>query len=146
MGAMISYLSAVIESVQDAPWIGIAALVLLLWVIRLLAGRRAPACRPGEVWFAMVPFEDGTGAKDRPVLVLRAGRRTCTVAHLTSRDRSSRRDFLAVPDGVPGLARASWISRRETTLPRAALRRRIGDPGEAFLSWYRRSREAAGAG
>lgn len=129
----------------DRPWIALLALGALL--LFLLAGRsrrrsaryrRSPGgARPGEVWFAMVPFEDGTGAKDRPVLVLATLGGTCTVARMTSQDRSARDDYVRVPAGLPGLHRASWISLRPQRLHVTALRRRVGDPGAALLIWYR---------
>ncbi|HEY0188398.1 MAG TPA: type II toxin-antitoxin system PemK/MazF family toxin [Cellulomonas sp.] len=134
----------------DRPWlllVGLAALAVLVALGRRRArGRRAgrtrsrgrrPAPRPGEVWFALVPFEDGTGAKDRPVLVLAIDTRTCTIARLTSQDQDARRDYARVPPGVPGLRRSSWVSLRPQALDRSAFRRRIGDPGAALVAWYR---------
>jgi hypothetical protein len=114
----------------------IAALLLLL---RLLRRRRPRAGRPraGDVWFAEVPFEDGTGSKDRPVLVLSAAGRSCEVARFTSQDKNGRRDHVRVPQGVPGLPKASWLNLRPMHLPRKAFRRRTGRPGEAFVAWYR---------
>ncbi len=139
-------LHALVERVQDEPWSLVIALGAVLLALRLLGLRRGPTCRPGELWFAMVPFEDGTGAKDRPVLVLTTTRRSCTVARLTSQDRGARHDVIRVPEGVPGLSKASWISLRTVRLRRRALRRRIGDPGEALVEWYQAARGAAGAG
>ena len=87
----------------------------------------------------MVPFEDGTGAKDRPVLILSAEAHSLEVARFTSRSRDARQDYVRVPDGLPGLPRESWISLRPLRLPRSRLRRRIGAPGEAFVDWYWRT-------
>ena len=89
------------------------------------------------MWFAEVPFEDGSGSKDRPVLVLSASGRSCEVARFTSQNKSGRRDHVVVPYGVPGLPKASWLNLRPTSLPRSAFRRRTGQPGEAFVAWYR---------
>ena len=89
------------------------------------------------MWFAEVPFEDGSGSKDRPVLVLSGGGRSCEVARFTSQDKIGRRDHVRVPQGVPGLPKASWLNLRPTSLPRSAFRRRTGQPGEAFVAWYR---------
>lgn len=129
-------LASVTALVQERPWLG-AALVALVAALVLAGRRRGPVARPGEVWFAMVPFEDRSGAKDRPVLVLEVRGRRCTVARMTSQDRSARSDYVRVPAGIPGLRKASWIDLRPVQLRRSALRRRSGDPGEAFVVWYR---------
>ena len=123
----------------DLPWVTIGAVVALLLLLRLLRRRapRAGSPRAGEVWFADVPFEDGTGSKDRPVLVLSAGARSCEVARFTSQDKTGRHDHVRVPNGVPGLPKASWLNLRPARLPRWAFRRRTGDPGEAVVDWYR---------
>ncbi len=90
----------------------------------------------------MVPFEDGTGAKDRPVLILSTSARSCEVARFTSRDPAARSDFVQVPEGLPNMPKQSWVSLRPIRLPRSALRRRIGTPGEAFVDWYWRTARA----
>ncbi|MDM7829928.1 hypothetical protein [Cellulomonas edaphi] len=95
------------------------------------------------MWFAEVPFEDGSGSKDRPVLVLaRVGRRSYSVARSTSQDRTARRDHVRVPSGVPGLPKASWLNLRPTTLRNRAFRRRSGAPGPAFVHWYTETADA----
>lgn len=132
-----SWIPTVAALVTERPWLAVVVLVVLVALLRLAGRRRGPAPRPGEVWFAMVPFEDGSGAKDRPVLVLSSGVRRCTVARMTSQDRSARSDHARVPTGTPGIARASWINLRPTTVRRSAFRRRSGTPGEAFVAWYR---------
>ena len=123
----------------DHPWITVGVVAALLVLLRLLGRRRPRAGRPqaGDVWFAEVPFEDGTGSKDRPVLVLSASGRSCEVARFTSQDKDDRRDHVRVPRGIPGLPRASWLDLRPLTLPSSAFRRRTGEPGEAFVAWYR---------
>jgi mRNA-degrading endonuclease toxin of MazEF toxin-antitoxin module len=84
---------------------------------------------PREIWWALVPFEDGTGAKDRPCLVLRRGARTATVLKITSKHHAERPGVLALPPGTVGdrARRASWL---ETDEPRevalADFRRRVG--------------------
>jgi len=113
--------------------------VLAALLVILLAGtvrHRAARPQPGEIWFAQVPFRDGTGSKDRPVLVLSVARRRCTVAQFTSQDQDARRDYLRVPAGIPGLSRSSWVSLRTVRLPRSAMRRRSGAPGAALVNWY----------
>lgn len=134
----------------------LAALGGLLLLVVLVQGRRrraraasrareaARAPYAGEIWFADVPFEDGTGSKDRPVLVLHVRHRTCEVARFTSQDRSGRRDHVAVPAGFPGLSRDSWIDLRPRELPILALRRRAGVPGPALVTWYREAAQERG--
>lgn len=53
--------------------------------------------QPGEIWWADVPFEDGTGHKVRPCLVLRTYQRQVEVLKITSQDRSARRDHIEIP-------------------------------------------------
>ncbi|NUU19413.1 hypothetical protein HP550_19365 [Cellulomonas humilata] len=145
-------MSEIAQLPAEHPWatVGVIAAVLLIgWLLRPRGIRpehrpRGAAPRPGEVWFAQVPFEDGTGSKDRPVLVLSVLGGSCEVARFTSRDRTGRRDYLPVPQGTPGLPKASWLDRRPITLDRSALRRHVGEPGEAFVAWYRGSAEDLG--
>lgn len=113
--------------------VGVGALVVLL-VVRTLAG--GPRPRPGEIWYALVPFEDGRAAKDRPVLVLGRDGRKVLVARFTSQDRDRRRDYVRVPPGTPGLSTASWVELRPRALRRRAFRRRTGTPGAGFVHWY----------
>ena len=126
---------------QEPIAVLVVALLLFAVLVRIATGRRHALPRAGEIWFAQVPFEDGTGSKDRPVLVLSVTGRSVMAARLTSQDRSRRSDYLLVPDGIPGLSRRSWVSVRPVRLPRSALRRRTGDPGDALVLWYR---DAAG--
>ncbi|MEV3992832.1 type II toxin-antitoxin system PemK/MazF family toxin [Streptomyces sp. NPDC049837] len=61
-------------------------------------GRRP---RPGEIWWADVPYEDGPGSKDRPCLVLAVRGDTALVAKITSRYRDERPGVIALhPDAV----------------------------------------------
>lgn len=123
-----------------------AALVLLAVLGRLLRPRRPRPAAPqrGEVWFAMVPFRDGTGAKDRPVLVLDGDGPACTVVRFTSRDRDARRDHARLPVPVRGLHGDSWVDLRPMPLPRSAFRRRVAAPDEALVSWYHQQAEPRG--
>ncbi|MGN9777754.1 type II toxin-antitoxin system PemK/MazF family toxin [Micromonospora sp. H33] len=56
---------------------------------------RAP--RPGEIWWADVPYADGSGSKVRPCLVLRADERGADVLKITSQDKSERDDHVPIP-------------------------------------------------
>ncbi len=124
------------DVVADRPWLLVLVVGAVVLVLRLLHGAGGPVARPGEVWFAMVPFREGGGAKDRPVLVLSAHRRTVTAARLTSQDHGDRREYAHVPTGMPGLTEDSWIDLRPVDLDRSALRRRTGDAGDAWVRWY----------
>ncbi|MFC0028512.1 type II toxin-antitoxin system PemK/MazF family toxin [Micromonospora chaiyaphumensis] len=53
--------------------------------------------RPGEIWWADVPYADGTGSKVRPCLVLRVDGRDADVLKITSQDKSHRDDHLPIP-------------------------------------------------
>ncbi|CAM5791132.1 type II toxin-antitoxin system PemK/MazF family toxin [Cellulomonas persica] len=121
-----------------------AAVVTLLVVVRTLIRRRVRGGpRPGEIWFARVPFDDGPGAKDRPVLVLRRERRRVVVARFTSQDKSGRRDHVRAPAGLPGMLVQGWVDLAPRTLPRGAFRRRVGDAGAATVLWFEQAREKA---
>ena len=120
----------------DVSWPALAVAALVVVLLLRAIKRRGRRPRPGEIWFAQVPFRDGTGSKDRPVLVLSVDGRRCTVAQFTSQDRDARRDFLRVPAGIPGLDRSSWVSLQPVGLPRSAMRRRSGAPGAALVRWY----------
>lgn len=62
------------------------------------AGRGpATAPRPGEIWWADVPYADGTGSKVRPCLVLRVDGRDADVLKITSQDKSDRDDHVPIP-------------------------------------------------
>ncbi|SCG46579.1 type II toxin-antitoxin system PemK/MazF family toxin [Micromonospora siamensis] len=61
------------------------------------AERTGETPRPGEIWWADVPYEDGTGSKVRPCLVLRADRRGADVLKITSQDKSDRDDHVRIP-------------------------------------------------
>ncbi|MFG2102699.1 type II toxin-antitoxin system PemK/MazF family toxin [Micromonospora echinaurantiaca] len=60
---------------------------------------RAPdgAPRPGDIWWADVPYADGTGSKVRPCLVLRVDGRSAEVLKITSQDKSGRDDHVRIP-------------------------------------------------
>ncbi len=63
------------------------------WIWRLL-GRSA---KPGDIYWADVPFEDGPGSKMRPCLVLRPRWNGYDVLKITSQDQSHRRDHVQIP-------------------------------------------------
>jgi len=125
--------------VTDHPWVLVAALAALCAILAALrTGRARP--RPGQVWFAQVPFDDGSGSKDRPVLILEVHGRSCTAAAFTSQSSAERHHAVRVPHGVPGLDRASWVKPSPTTLPVRSLRRCAGDAGPGLVTWYAQHR------
>ncbi|MFG2171289.1 type II toxin-antitoxin system PemK/MazF family toxin [Streptomyces niveus] len=96
------------------------------------AGTRGP--KPGEIWWAMVPFEDGDGAKDRPCLVLSVRGRTVLVAKITSKFHEARPGVIALPPEAVGDTdgRRSFLETEELRrVDTRAFRRRVGpaDPG-----------------
>ncbi|MFI6107933.1 type II toxin-antitoxin system PemK/MazF family toxin [Streptomyces sp. NPDC051310] len=87
--------------------------------------------RPGEIWWADVPYEDGPGSKDRPCLVLavRDGD-AALVAKITSRYREGRPGLIALRPGAVGDARGrpSFLETDELRhVPLARFRRRVGE-------------------
>ncbi|QNA73612.1 type II toxin-antitoxin system PemK/MazF family toxin [Streptomyces sp. So13.3] len=102
-------------------------------------GRRAPAA--GEIWWADVPFEDGSGAKDRPCLVLSVKGGTVRVAKITSKYHEELPGVIALPPGTVGDAqgRTSYLETDELREVRsAAFRRRAGVLDAALWQQVRR--------
>jgi hypothetical protein len=52
---------------------------------------------PGEIWWADVPYDDGSGSKVRPCVVLRPYRGGFEVLKITSQDQSRRGDHVEIP-------------------------------------------------
>jgi hypothetical protein len=90
--------------------LGLAAAVVIAIAAALARRRRQPrrtappvaappvtGPQPGEIWWADVPYEDGTGSKVRPCLVLRAHRSGVDVLKITSQDKSRRSDHVRIP-------------------------------------------------
>ncbi|MCI3222822.1 type II toxin-antitoxin system PemK/MazF family toxin [Streptomyces sp. NP-1717] len=95
-------------------------------------GGREP--RPGEIWWAMVPYEDGPGAKDRPCLVLSVRGRTVLVAKITSKFHEERPGVIPLPPKAVGDldGRQSFLETDELrSVDTKAFRRCVGqaDPG-----------------
>ncbi|MEB3962536.1 type II toxin-antitoxin system PemK/MazF family toxin [Streptomyces kunmingensis] len=125
-------------------WLALAAVVLLALIATLVDGwgrgsRRLRlrstssgvpgGPRPGEIWWALVPYEDGPGGKDRPCLVLSLRGRTALVAKITSRHHEERPGVIALPPGTVGDARgrASFLETDELReVPVRDFRRRAG--------------------
>ncbi|MEH0841014.1 type II toxin-antitoxin system PemK/MazF family toxin [Micromonospora sp. CPCC 205711] len=77
--------------------------------------------RPGEIWWADVPYHDGTGSKVRPCLVLRADDRGAEVLKITSQDKSDRDDHVPIPtrDWDADADHDSWLDLAEPVHVRA---------------------------
>ncbi|MGC1215632.1 MAG: type II toxin-antitoxin system PemK/MazF family toxin, partial [Micromonospora sp.] len=71
--------------------------------------------RPGEIWWADVPYADGTGSKVRPCLVVHADNRGADVLKITSQDKSGRDDHVRIPtrDWDADADHDSWLDLAE---------------------------------
>lgn len=84
---------------------------------------------PGEIWWAMVPFDDGSGAKDRPCLVLFVQGEYAEVAKITSKYNPRMPATIALPPGSVNdrQGRVSFVQTRERRhVHVSAFRRRVG--------------------
>ncbi|MET7667497.1 type II toxin-antitoxin system PemK/MazF family toxin [Micromonospora luteifusca] len=79
------------------------------------ADRKAGTPAPGEIWWADVPYTDGSGSKVRPCLVLRADSRGADVLKITSQDKSDRDDHVRIPtqNWDPGAEHDSYLNLTE---------------------------------
>ncbi|GAA0801518.1 type II toxin-antitoxin system PemK/MazF family toxin [Spirilliplanes yamanashiensis] len=108
---------------DQALWLllaaGVAAVAVAVVVRRRRPGRTARP-RPGEIWWADVPYADGTGSKVRPCLVLRRRWRGAVVLKITSQDKSRRRDHLPIPTRAwdRHAKRDSWVNLGEPVMVR----------------------------
>ncbi|MGP3636827.1 type II toxin-antitoxin system PemK/MazF family toxin, partial [Streptomyces sp. 24-1644] len=99
--------------------------------------------RPGEIWWAEVPYEDGPGSKDRPCLVLSVRGGTAVVAKITSKHHAERPGVIALAPGTVGDAqgRPSYLEPDETRrVAVRGFRRKVGDVDPGVWSRVRRSR------
>ena len=113
------------------PWLpacvaGVA--VAAVWGLRRRATRARRPCR-GDIWWADIPYADGSGSKVRPCLVLRRGLRGVTVLKITSQDKSRRRDHVTIPTRSwdPHARHDSYLNLGELfTVASDAFQRRAG--------------------
>jgi len=113
-------------------WIAISLGVLALgavvwWLIRNRPAGDGP--NRGEIWWADVPFADGSGSKVRPCLILRRRRRGVLVLKITSQDKSHRGDHVRIPTQGwdPRAEHDSYLNVTEPILVSpAAFERRAG--------------------
>lgn len=106
-----------------------------VWVPPVSPTRASPPRRPGmptpgEIWWATVPYRDGTGQKRRPCLVLRTHATSVDVLSITSQDKSHRHDHVEVHRTTswdPKATRNSYVDLARTiNLPDTAFEARAG--------------------
>lgn len=96
---------------------GVLAMAVLVLAVRTLRApassrRRQVRTRPGvgDVWWAQIPFEDGTGSKDRPCLVVETHGLRAVVLYVTSTDKTGRPGWVAMPrEGWGRGTGTSWL-------------------------------------
>lgn len=92
--------------------------------------RRTTRTQPlvGDVWWADVPFEDGTGSKDRPCVVVETHGLRPVVLYVTSTDKAGRPGWLAMPrQGWSPKPGTSWLrTDRRVALDPHRMRRYAG--------------------
>jgi hypothetical protein len=99
--------------------------------------RRAATPSPFSYWYALVPFERGDGAKERPVLVLRLEDTTARVLKVTSKAKPGRVNYRRIDTSRwdrPGRGDGSWLQTdKVTTIPLASFRRCLGDEHNTYF-------------
>ncbi|KAB1134735.1 type II toxin-antitoxin system PemK/MazF family toxin [Micromonospora sp. DT46] len=108
----------------------------------------AGAPRPGEIWWADVPYADGTGSKVRPCLVLRTDDGGADVLKITSQDKSARDDHIRIPtrEWDPDADHDSFVDLAEPAhVPLADFSRRAGDCDPVLWRRIRRLPHLPGA-
>lgn len=123
----------------------VLVVVLVAVVVALIFFARRNWPRRGEIWWADVPYADGTGSKVRPCLVLRRGLTGIVVLKITSQDKSHRRDHLPIPTRGwdPRARHDSYLNMSEPlTVRRGAFERRAGTCDPALLTRITRGRPA----
>jgi mRNA-degrading endonuclease toxin of MazEF toxin-antitoxin module len=121
----------------------VLVVVLVAVVVALIFFARRNWPRRGEIWWADVPYADGTGSKVRPCLVLRRGLTGLVVLKITSQDKSQRRDHVRIPTRTwdPRARHDSYLNLGERlTVRRGAFERRAGTCDPALLTQVSRVR------
>lgn len=98
---------------------------------------RAATPSPFSYWYALVPFDEGDGAKDRPVLVLGIGTTSAKVLKVTSKPKPGQRNFRRVDTSRwhrPGRREGSWVQTdKVVTISLASFRRYLGDEDNVYF-------------
>ncbi|HEV7148835.1 MAG TPA: type II toxin-antitoxin system PemK/MazF family toxin [Pedococcus sp.] len=95
-----------------------------------------PDTTPGQIWWADIPFETGSGHKDRPALILSTSRYHVEVLMFTSKDKSGRAGYLPMPGRVwaaPGLQSRLRVDR-VIRIRRERIRRLEGSLDQATMN------------
>ena len=83
---------------------------------------------PWSVWFANVRFDDGSGSKDRPVIVLNDNVVLCICMPVTSKDKSRYRDHYRLQNIASAkLTKESWVKFEFIELRQEDFRRKLGE-------------------
>ncbi|WP_030810854.1 type II toxin-antitoxin system PemK/MazF family toxin [Streptomyces sp. NRRL F-2799] len=96
--------------------------------------------RPGDIWWAAVPYEDRPESKDRPCLVLSVRGDRVTVAKITSKYHDQRAGVVPLPPGSVGDTqdRPSFLRTDELREVRVRdFRRRVGTVDSALWDQVR---------
>ena len=106
-------------------------------------GQAAPAGAPaaGEIWWADVPYADGSGSKVRPCLVLRVDPQGADVLKITSQDKSDRDDHVRIPtrEWDPDADHDSFVNLAEPVhIPLAGFSNHVGTCDPALWRQIRR--------
>jgi hypothetical protein len=126
------------------PGIVAVALAAAIWYLRRRRTEYPGQPSTGEIWWADVPYTDGSGSKVRPCLVLLRRRRGIVVLKITSQEKGHRRDHVLIPTkgwdpwarhdsylnlGEPIMVRPGAFERRAGTCDPAILKRIARRPG-----------------
>ena len=132
---------ALLASAVPSPGVRNAAAAVLVASLVVAGGRSfflapvrlLPAVEVGQIWWAAVPFEEGAGFKDRPVLIVGVSGRRVRVHTFTSVNQSGRAGYAGVGVAVPGSRKASWLRVGRTTSLRTEWLRAYGGPAPAVV-------------
>jgi mRNA-degrading endonuclease toxin of MazEF toxin-antitoxin module len=116
--------------------IAAVASTIVVWLFFRRRAGRAGRPRAGEIWWADVPYTDGSGSKVRPCLVLLRRRRGVVVLKITSQDKSHRHDHVLIPTRSwdPWARHDSYLNLGEPIIVRlAAFQRHAGGCDPAIL-------------
>ncbi len=136
-GTRLPDTSAVVVATVLGCAIAAWAMVRWWWV----PTSQLPRVAVGEVWWAQVPFEEKSGSKDRPTLVVATGKRKATVLMFTSADKRGRPGFVPVDPRIWRSPRTSYLRLdRQITLPLTSMRRREGVADSRLMDEVTQSR------
>lgn len=84
--------------------------------------------RPKQIWWADVPFSDGSDSKVRPCLVLGFNSRNYRILKITSQDYSHRDDHMEIPtkDWDPKAESNSFVDLRPILLSPTLFKQQAG--------------------